>query len=100
MCFFVKGAPYFAAISSLKVGSDLVYVFCNKEAAVVIKSYSPELIVLPVLDDPEAKQKIEPWLERLHVVLIGPGLGRLPATFEVIEEVINSCRKRKIPLVS
>lgn len=77
-----------------------MYIFCNKEAGVVIKSYSPELIVLPVLDDPDAKQKIEPWLERFHVVLIGPGLGRLPATFEVIEDVIESCRNKKIPMVS
>lgn len=78
----------------------MVYVFCNKEAAIVIKSYSPELIVLPVLDHAEAKQQIEPWLERLHVVLIGPGLGRLPSTFQVIEEVIKSCRTKEIPLVS
>jgi NAD(P)H-hydrate repair Nnr-like enzyme with NAD(P)H-hydrate dehydratase domain len=30
-----------------------------------------------------AAGKIEPWLERLHVVLIGPGLGREAATFKV-----------------
>ena len=44
------GAPYFAAISALKVGADLVHVFCEKEAGTVIKTYSPELIVHPVLD--------------------------------------------------
>ncbi|KAG5887141.1 hypothetical protein JTB14_024250 [Gonioctena quinquepunctata] len=93
------GAPYFSSISALKVGADLAYVFCNKEAATVIKSYSPELIVLPVLDDSEAIQKIEPWLERLHVVLIGPGLGRNEKTFAVIEQVIQSCRTKKKPMV-
>ncbi|CAG9855950.1 unnamed protein product [Phyllotreta striolata] len=93
------GAPYFSSISSLKVGADLAYVFCNKDAATVIKSYSPELIVLPVLDDPEAVNKIEPWLDRLHVILIGPGLGRHNSTFNVIENVINSCREKKKPMV-
>jgi ATP-dependent NAD(P)H-hydrate dehydratase len=43
------GAPYFAAISSLKVGADLAYVFTTAEASLPIKSYSPELIVLPLL---------------------------------------------------
>ncbi|KAK9883298.1 hypothetical protein WA026_001479 [Henosepilachna vigintioctopunctata] len=93
------GAPYYAAITSLKVGADLVYVFCMKDAATVIKSYSPELIVLPYLDHEQAETKIEPWLERLHVVLIGPGLGRDRATIKVVEQVIRSCRKLMKPLV-
>ncbi|XP_044758104.1 ATP-dependent (S)-NAD(P)H-hydrate dehydratase [Coccinella septempunctata] len=93
------GAPYYAAITSLKVGADLVYVFCMKDAATVIKTYSPELIVLPFLDHKEAAAKIEPWLDRLHVVLIGPGLGRDEPTFNVIKQVINSCKKLKKPMV-
>ncbi|KAJ8951723.1 hypothetical protein NQ318_012573 [Aromia moschata] len=95
----IVGAPYFAAISALKVGADLAYVFCAKEAGPVIKSYSPELIVLPVLDQPNGVETIEPWLERLHVILIGPGLGRFPSTFAVIENLINICRNKKKPLV-
>ena len=30
-------------------GADLSHVFCTKDAAPVIKSYSPELIVHPIL---------------------------------------------------
>ena len=30
-------------------GADLVHVFCAKQASTVIKTYSPELIVLPFL---------------------------------------------------
>ncbi|KAK4886939.1 hypothetical protein RN001_003210 [Aquatica leii] len=93
------GAPYFAAISALRVGADLVHVFCSKEAGPVIKSYSPELIVHPLLDDKEAVNKISPWLERLHVILIGPGLGREPSTFSVIAEIIKLCRDSKKPLI-
>lgn len=70
------GAPYFAAISALKLGADLVHVFCCKSAASTIKSYSPELIVHPLLDDINGFSKIVPWLDRLHAIVIGPGLGR------------------------
>ena len=42
------GAPYYAAMASLHVGADLAFVFCADEAALAIKSYSPELMVAPV----------------------------------------------------
>jgi ATP-dependent NAD(P)H-hydrate dehydratase len=44
-----SGAPYFAAISSLRAGADLAYVLTTIEASPIIKSYTPELIVLPLL---------------------------------------------------
>ena len=43
-----SGAPYFGAMGSLRTGADLVYVFCASPAAVAIKSYSPEPMVLPM----------------------------------------------------
>ncbi|CAH0725178.1 unnamed protein product, partial [Brenthis ino] len=93
------GAPYFAGISSLKVGADLAHIFCSKPAAIVIKSYSPELIVHPLLDEPNAIVNISPWLERLHVIVIGPGLGRDKITFEVVEQLIKVIREKQIPLI-
>ena len=39
------GAPYYAAISSLRVGADLSHIFADVEAATPIKWYSPEFIV-------------------------------------------------------
>lgn len=39
------GAPFFASISALRVGADLVYVFTAEEAAPALKAYSPELMV-------------------------------------------------------
>lgn len=43
------GAPYFAAFSALRTGCDLAHVFCLPQAAPVIKAYSPDLIVHPLL---------------------------------------------------
>lgn len=45
------GAPYFAAFSAMQVGADYGNVYCTKEAAQPIKSYSPELVVLPMMKE-------------------------------------------------
>lgn len=63
------GAPYFAAMTAMRVGADLSHVFCHAKAATVIKSYSPDLIVHPLLDLDDAVEQIKPWIDRLHVVV-------------------------------
>ncbi|XP_030028153.2 ATP-dependent (S)-NAD(P)H-hydrate dehydratase [Manduca sexta] len=93
------GAPYFAGISALKVGADLVHIFCASPAATVIKSYSPELIVHPLLDQKSAITEIAFWFDRLHAIVIGPGLGRQPEIFQVVTELIETIKVKKIPLV-
>lgn len=93
------GAPYFAAIAALRVGCDLVHVFCMKEAAPVIKSYSPELIVHPLLDAPNALESISVWLPRIHTLIIGPGLGREESIFKLVEAIINIVKELGIPMV-
>nr|XP_046259223.1 ATP-dependent (S)-NAD(P)H-hydrate dehydratase isoform X2 [Scatophagus argus] len=98
-CQDYTGAPYFAAISALKVGADLSHVFCTKDAASVIKSYSPELIVHPVLDSPNAVEEIEKWLPRLHSLVVGPGLGREDLLLKTAKEVIERSKARDIPIV-
>lgn len=93
------GAPYFAGISALRVGADLSHIFCTKDSATVIKSYSPELIVHPLLDFPNAVTEISQWFERLHAIVIGPGLGRQKETFHVVTELIEVIREKRIPLI-
>ncbi|KAG5560098.1 hypothetical protein RHGRI_003404 [Rhododendron griersonianum] len=97
-CREYTGAPYFSAISALKIGADLSHVFCTKDAAPIIKGYSPELIVHPVLEesysirwifnliqDEDKKSiservlaEVEKWMERFDCLVVGPGLGRDP----------------------
>ncbi|XP_045444745.1 ATP-dependent (S)-NAD(P)H-hydrate dehydratase isoform X5 [Pipistrellus kuhlii] len=116
-CQEYTGAPYFAAISALKVGADLSHVFCTREAAPVIKSYSPELIVHPVLtlplparkplsistpslsDSPDAVHEVEKWLPRLHALVVGPGLGREDALLKNVEGILEASKARAIPVV-
>lgn len=74
------GAPFFAAISALRLGADLSHVICSPTAAQAIKSYSPDLIVHPILGEESSYEKVESelrsLLSRLHVLVMGPGLGR------------------------
>lgn len=98
-CKNYTGAPYFAAISALKVGSDLSHVFCTQSASSVIKAYSPELIVHPVLDDPKAADDIPILLSSLHSLVIGPGLGRDENVFQSTRFIIDLAKENNLPLV-
>jgi len=118
-CQEYTGAPFFAAYSALKVGADLSHVFCTSDAAAVIKTYSPELIVHPYLVEtpPEvlhsspdytlnhtamrqrAVDAVSPWLERFDVLVVGPGLGRDPLMLETVTELLENAKVRDLPLV-
>jgi len=93
------GAPYFAAISALRLGADLVHVFCQKEAASAIKSYSPELIVHPILDSPNVLKTISQVIPNLHAIVIGPGLGREEIVFRNLSAIIELIKHCGIPMV-
>lgn len=43
--------PNASAMNFLYQGADLSHVICTKDAAPIIKSYSPELIVHPILEE-------------------------------------------------
>lgn len=111
------GAPYYAAMAALKVGADLSFVFCAEEAAIPIKTYSPELMVAPVysakefeeLKDGEEKdakmpiqkmvKEVVDMMDKLHCLVIGPGLGRCPIVMKATSKIIQEAQARNIPLV-
>ncbi|XP_026378592.1 ATP-dependent (S)-NAD(P)H-hydrate dehydratase-like [Papaver somniferum] len=111
-CREYTGAPYFAAISALKIGADLSHVFCTKDAAPIIKSYSPELIVHPILEesysirDEERRSilskvlaEVGKWMERFDCIVVGPGLGRDPFLLDCVSEIMKLARRSNVPIV-
>ncbi|EGC36338.1 hypothetical protein DICPUDRAFT_151213 [Dictyostelium purpureum] len=93
------GAPYFSGISSLRIGSDICHIFTPTEGgtATALKTLSPELIVHPIeKNDPS---EIIPWLLSLHVIIIGPGLGRSQGAWNCASEVIKAARNINLPIV-
>eukprot|EP00532_Pseudo-nitzschia_australis_P009137 CAMPEP_0168179048 /NCGR_PEP_ID=MMETSP0139_2-20121125/9576_1 /TAXON_ID=44445 /ORGANISM="Pseudo-nitzschia australis, Strain 10249 10 AB" /LENGTH=357 /DNA_ID=CAMNT_0008098733 /DNA_START=237 /DNA_END=1310 /DNA_ORIENTATION=- len=125
------GAPYYAAMASLKCGADLAFCFCAEEAAIPLKSYSPELMVAPVYKavefdkairrqqqkqqgdvkseklDEETEKLVEQMVEevcsmmdRMHVLVLGPGLGRCPLVLEATARIIQRAQSQyHLPLV-
>lgn len=81
-CARYAGAPYFAGISALRMGADLVSVYCAPEAAIPIKCYSPELMVQGIID---MNIPLNFLRDGGHCLIIGPGLGRDPALEEQLE---------------
>ncbi|XP_076933532.1 ATP-dependent (S)-NAD(P)H-hydrate dehydratase-like isoform X2 [Bidens hawaiensis] len=111
-CREYTGAPYFSAISALKIGADLSHVICTKDAAPVIKSYSPELIVHPLLEDTYSVKEedrksaatlvlaeVDKWLERFDCLVIGPGLGRDPFLLDCVSDIMKHARRSNVPMV-
>ncbi|EFA77306.1 carbohydrate kinase-like protein [Heterostelium album PN500] len=94
------GAPFFAGITSLRLGADIVHIFAPSEGgtATAIKTLSPELIVHP-LDQQMDPSTIIPWLLSIHVLIIGPGLGRSSIAWKSAKEVIKAARNINLPMV-
>ncbi|KAJ3515179.1 hypothetical protein NLJ89_g1927 [Agrocybe chaxingu] len=97
------GAPYFAAITALRFGADLSHVICAPIAAGAIKSYSPDLIVHPILNELISSDKVKPELQsilsRLHVLIVGPGLGREPYMQSYAKMAVAMARERGMFIV-
>ncbi|SCU88096.1 LADA_0E08174g1_1 [Lachancea dasiensis] len=106
-CEDYTGAPYFSAHSAALFGADLTHVLCELNAAPVIKGYTPNLMVHPYLrqagsDGPPSMDKIRGLLDRMHVCVVGPGLGRdrqmLDSVVEILE-YLTTAHKGEVPVV-
>lgn len=82
------GAPYYSAMSGLKAGSDLSHVFCVKEAALPIKSYSPEIVVHALDETKPLDTQLSAMFPLANSIVVGPGLGREPISEAIIESVV------------
>ncbi|GAA5934216.1 hypothetical protein JCM1841_004700 [Sporobolomyces salmonicolor] len=75
-----SGAPYFASMTTLRMGADLAHVICEPAAGNIIKTYSPDLIVHTDLHEGLSEEEIRDvftsLMPRLHTLVVGPGLGR------------------------
>ena len=78
------GAPYYAAASALRSGSDLAHIFCPIEALIPIKCYSPELIVHP------NTTPLKEWLITANTFVIGPGMGRSEDAHKILCSLLEA----------
>jgi ATP-dependent NAD(P)H-hydrate dehydratase len=85
-------------MASLYSGSDIVYIFSHVDAAPVIKSYSPDLIVYPTFSM-SGTVDIPNVFSRLSCLLIGPGLSRQEYILKQSLIFLKESIKRKIPVI-
>ncbi|KAL1651332.1 hypothetical protein SLS58_000671 [Diplodia intermedia] len=85
------------------------HVICEPGAGAVIKTYSPNLMVHPYMrqtknlasgESAEAvHDEVTGMLSRLHVIVVGPGLGRDRLMQDTAARVLREARKQNIPFV-
>jgi ATP-dependent NAD(P)H-hydrate dehydratase len=73
-------------------------VFTTPSAAPVIKGYSPDLVVRPLLEESRVEELLE-GLGRCHAAVIGPGLGVSPEAQSLAHRVMRRLVERRIPMV-
>ncbi|RIB21532.1 Ribokinase-like protein [Gigaspora rosea] len=105
------GAPYFSAISALKLGADMAHVVCQPTAAIAIKNYSPGTLYIlvfcksrhdfknPDLTSEEIIDNVSSLFKRAHVLTIGPGLSRDKMMLECTKGIILKAKEEHIPMV-
>ncbi|HZS74021.1 MAG TPA: NAD(P)H-hydrate dehydratase, partial [Candidatus Nitrosotalea sp.] len=77
--YLYHGAPILSSLAALRAGSDLVYTCVPKINVMSTRAYSPNLIVVPLVDAKLTRGSVQKLLgiipKELDSATIGMGLG-------------------------
>ncbi len=93
------GAPIMSALSSLRIGVDLVTIATPEQSFTSIAAHSPAYMVKKLSSNVLCKNDVNTVLalsKNVDAILIGPGLGTAD---ETVETVIELVKKIDIPMV-
>lgn len=94
----MSGAAILAARAALRCGVGLVTLGLPKSLVTAVAAHCLEEMILPLPEMPQgslsltALKKITTFLKKVDVLLIGPGLSRVPHTQRLIRKVILESR--------
>ncbi len=91
-----KGAPALCGLAALRAGADIATIAAPESVSGVISSFSPNLIVEPLVGDyisTEDVARLEALSERYDAVVIGNGMGRMRGTKDALHELLSYLRK-------
>jgi NAD(P)H-hydrate epimerase len=93
-----SGAPALAGMAALSAGVDLVTIICPDSAAIPIKSYSPDLIVIPVSGDYinlGAVDTILGFSKKADCILLGCGIGESNESYRALNTIVKNLGEHK-----
>eukprot|EP01054_Gregarina_sp_Poly1_P004800 Gregarina_sp_Poly_1__4799@NODE_2559_length_1981_cov_146_012539_g1626_i0_p2_GENE_NODE_2559_length_1981_cov_146_012539_g1626_i0NODE_2559_length_1981_cov_146_012539_g1626_i0_p2_ORF_typecomplete_len268_score40_30Carb_kinase/PF01256_17/4_9e46TnpB_IS66/PF05717_13/0_08_NODE_2559_length_1981_cov_146_012539_g1626_i09941797 len=90
------GAVYYAAMTAMRAGVDIVYIACFNEAVVPLKVLLPEAIVISA-ESPNFS--FDRFIPKCDAVLIGSGYGRGPTSADVFRQCLDKCQEHQKWLV-
>lgn len=97
-----SGAPALVSLAALRTGVDIVYTAAPAKTALAISSVSPDLITIK-LDGSNIKLSnvtiLQPYLDQVDAVVIGPGLGLNAESIEFVKVFVNTVEKAGKPLL-
>jgi len=97
------GAPSLAALAALKVGVDLVTIAVPTSITSAVRSYSPDLIVVPLPAEGVLNLACIPTILReaqaADAVVVGMGMGQEEGTKAAVIDLINKLNETGKPIV-
>lgn len=97
-----SGAPALTAMGAYATGVDLVYVAAPETAASIIAGFSPSLITVKLKGrrlTPRNVRQLQPFLERVDAVAMGPGLGLHEETVEAVNLLLDWVEESQLPML-
>jgi hydroxyethylthiazole kinase-like uncharacterized protein yjeF len=97
-----SGAPALVSLAALRTGVDIVYLAAPAKTAYAVSSMSPDLITLKLKGDHLSEGNVaalQPYLETVDAVVMGPGLGLNAETREFVKACVSAVESAGKPLL-
>jgi NAD(P)H-hydrate epimerase len=97
-----SGAPALVSLAALRTGVDIVYLAAPAKTAYAVSSMSPDLITLKLKGDHLSAGNVaalQPYLETVDAVVMGPGLGVHAETREFVKACVTAVESAGKPLL-
>jgi len=97
-----SGAPALVSLAALRTGVDIVYLAAPAKTAYAVSSMSPDLITLKLKGDHLSEGNVaalQPYLETVDAVVVGPGLGFNAETREFVKAFVSAVEGAGKPLL-
>jgi NAD(P)H-hydrate epimerase len=97
-----SGAPALVSLAALRTGVDIVYLAAPAKTAYAVSSISPDLITLKLKGDNLTANNVttlQPYLENVDAVVMGPGLGLHAETSEFVKACVTAVESAGKPLL-